>query len=187
MAKASIVSPFPTATRSPGESGDEIVPVAGPLQALRGDDEGAERLDDLGRTEHPSVHQTVERALGKDVRQPQRMVEMPVAEEHVRRAGELERAAPDVEGEPRRMDAEPVVVAGARESLDAEVAKSQLDRSHAEPHGPAPAADQISRYSQRRSGCRRLSTLCQSGSMSQRVAATEESSELPSCGVKQKP
>jgi hypothetical protein len=47
--------------------------------------------------------------------------------------------------------------------------------------------DQISRKTQRRIAERRFCTLSQLGSISQRVAATEESSELPSWGVKQKP
>ncbi len=106
------------------------------------------------------------------------MVEMAVAQEDVLGAGELERSAPDVERQARRMDAEPVLVAGARPSLDAEVPEAQLDGSR---------DAQISRYSQRRKGASRFSTLSQSGSISHSVAATEESSELPSCGVKQKP
>ena len=74
---------------------------------------------------------TVERALREDERQPEGMVEMAVAQEDVPRPGELERSPPDVQGEARRMDAEPVLVAGARPALDAEVTETQLDGSHA--------------------------------------------------------
>ena len=119
------------------------------------------------------------------------MVQVAVGQEDVARSGELEGAPAHVQGEPRRMDAEPVVVPGARPAFDPEVSETQLSGSHG--RWARRRADggsekrQISRYSQRRSGERRVSTLCQSGSISQSVAATEESSELPSCGVKQKP
>jgi hypothetical protein len=105
------------------------------------------------------------------------MVEVRMAQEDVLRSGELLRSPPGVESQPGRMDPEPGLVTGAGPALDPEIAESQL-------HG---ARGQISRNSQRRRGCRRVRTLSQSGSISQRAADTEERSELPSCGVKQKP
>jgi hypothetical protein len=57
------------------------------------------------------------------------VVEVAVREEEVARAGELQGAPADVEGEPRRVDAEPVVIPGPRPPLDAQVAEAQLRRS----------------------------------------------------------
>ncbi len=124
----------------------------------------------------------MERALREDERQPEGVVEMAVADEDVGGAAELQRPAPDVDRQPGRMDAEPGLVAGPRPPLEAEPRELELDR----PHGAVRAA-QISRYSQRRKGASRCATLSQSGSISQSAAAIEESSELPSWGVKQKP
>ena len=103
------------------------------------------------------------------------MVEMAVGQEDVLRSAELEGAAAGVEREAGRMDAHPGLVTGARPALQAEISETQLDGSQ--------TALQISRYSQRLSGLSRVATLSQSGSISQRAAATDESSELPSCGV----
>lgn len=103
------------------------------------------------------------------------MVEMAMGQKDVLRPGELEGAAPGIEREAGRVDPHPGFVTGARPALQAEVTEAKLDRSQ--------NALQISRYSQRLSGLSRVATLSQSGSISQRAAATDESSELPSCGV----
>ena len=107
------------------------------------------------------------------------MIEMAVGQKDVLRSGELKGAAPRIEREAGRVDPHPGLVTGARPALQAEISETQLDGSQ--------NALQISRYSQRLSGLSRVATLSQSGSISQRAAATDDSSELPSCGVKQKP
>lgn len=106
--------------------------------------------------------------------QSQRVVEVPVGQQDVADPAELQRPAPHVEGDSRRVDPEPGLVAGTRSTLDREVVE-------------AKGLSQISVYSQRRIGFKRSFTASQSGSIIQSAPATEESSELPSWGVKQKP
>jgi hypothetical protein len=103
------------------------------------------------------------------------MIKMAMSQEDILRTAELESATAGVEGEAGGIDAHPGLVTGARPALQAEISETQLDGSQ--------NALQISRYSQRLSGLSRVATLSQSGSISQRVAATDDSSELPSCGV----
>ena len=115
---------------------------------------------------------------------------MAVGQKNILRPAELESAAAGIERKAGRIDPHPGLVAGSRPTLEAKISETQLDRAHRSGGAPKGALfkdSQISRYSQRLSGLSRVATLSQSGSISQSAAATEDSRELPSCGVKQKP
>ena len=164
-----------------GEAG-ELELIRATLELGGGGDQLGKRGDHRLRAEDPGVLAAVQGPLRKQVRHPEGVVEMAVAEKQIAGASKLTSAAASVERQPRRVDAKPGRVAGPREAFDRELTQPQLSPAHA-----VPGSAQISRYSQRRTGVRRVSTDCQSGSISHSAAAIEDSSELPSCGVKQKP
>lgn len=131
----------------------------------------------------------MQRPLREDIGYAQRVIEMTVADEKIPGAGLRRRSPPDVEGETGRVNAEPGLLPRDRAALDRQLSELQSGGAQ-RPEGGAggrAARRQISWYMKRRSGSRRLLRLSWFGSISQSAAATEESSEFPSWGVKQKP
>ncbi len=108
---------------------------------------------------------------------------MSVGQEEIAGARDLVRTPSGVESEAGRVDPKPSLLARHRPALDRKLAQPELGPGWRAPRALA----QISVYTQRRIGSSRRVTLSASGSINQRAAATEESSELPSWGVKQKP
>jgi len=102
----------------------DLVPVPGPFEPLGGRDQRRQRLGDRRRAEDAGCGALVQGALRQDEGEPERMVEVAVREEDVTRSRQLRGAAPGVEGEARRADAEPGLVAGQRPALDREIAQT---------------------------------------------------------------
>ena len=106
----------------PGSERDDLEPVVDALEPSGGGGEAREVALDPARAIDRRRRRVVDRALREQVGKAQRVVEVPVREENEARPGELRRAAPGVEGEPRRVDAEPGLLAGDRAALDRELA-----------------------------------------------------------------
>jgi len=109
---------------------DHLVAILRALEALGGGDQRRQWTQGLFGAEDPGVGVAMLRALGQHPRQAKGMIEMAMGEEQVLRSGELRRAAPRIERQARRVDAEPGLLARHRPPFDPQLSQFQLDRTH---------------------------------------------------------
>ena len=106
----------------------ELPAVVDALETSRRRDQRREIAGYRARAKDARRPLMMERALRKQVRNPERVVEVAVGEEEVAGAGELGGAAAGVERQARRIDAEPGLLAGEREAFDRQLTAAEVAR-----------------------------------------------------------